>query len=123
MGLRRGPRRRRWFVLFCLTLVALPPATAYAATQITYAQGVNGVGGVVFATNPKFANRNYNQVWHKSGKYWTVWYQDTAGKVYCSVSNSNNPTRCGNASANKWSLAQNLDDNSFVTWTAQTTVP
>lgn len=114
---------KHWFVLLCVVLVVMPVGVAYAATQQTYATGQNGVSGVVYTTNPEYANRNYNQVWHHSGYSWTVWYEDTAGYVYCNVTNTNNPTKCGSFSAYKWTLAQNVNDNSGTTWTAQTTVP
>lgn len=113
----------RWLVLLCVVFVLLPVAAAYAATQQTYATGQNGVGGVVYTTSPKYADRNYNQVWHASGYSWTVWYQDTGGSIYCNVTNNTNPTKCNSFSASKWALAQNNNDNSSVTWTAQTTVP
>jgi len=114
-------RGGRLLVLACALAVLIPPVTAYAATQFTYASGAYGVGGVYHTTG--YNPRQYNQVWHKSGKSWEVWY-DTGNNAYCVVYNSSNPTRCGNpisydARAEAW----NLDDNSGVTWTAQTTVP
>lgn len=109
--------------MLCLVACVFPVAAAYAATQQTYATGTGGVGGVVFTTSPQFADRQYNQVWHHAGFSWTVWYQDTSHNIFCNVTNTNNPTRCGSASSNKWALAQNDNDNSSTTWTAQTTVP
>jgi hypothetical protein len=83
----------------CALFILVPPAVAYAAdVQYNYASGVNGVGGAWFTTNPDYARRAYNQVWHQSGKQWTVWYQDPVNNVYCSVSNTNNPTKCSSLS-------------------------
>jgi hypothetical protein len=126
---RSMPSKRRRWRLFLVTLalfVALPPAAAYAYVQINYGSGVGGPGVVVSTGNPvppEFANRQYNRVWHLAGKTWTVWYQDTSHQIFCNRTNSNNPTSCPNFSSNKKALAQNVNDNSTVTWTAQTTKP
>jgi hypothetical protein len=116
--------RRSLLPFVCALFVLIPPAVAYAAdVQINYAQGVNGVGGAYHTSNPTYARRAYNQVWHQSGRTWTVWYQDTSGNPYCVVQNTSNPTKCSSLSDNKMSAAQNINDNSGVTWTAQTTIP
>jgi hypothetical protein len=123
---------RDWFrrlstsalVGLCAVFIVLPPTVAYAAdVQINYGSGSNGVGVVVATRNypPQYSHRMYNQVWHQAGKSWTVWYQDHVPYVYCNYTNTNNPTKCPNASDDKEALAQNNNDNSGVIWTAQTT--
>jgi hypothetical protein len=105
-----------------LLFAIVPPTTAFAATQINYASGVNGTGGQYHTTNPDFATRNYNQVWHQAGKEWEVWYYANPND-FCVVDNTNNPTKCPNEFVTVEADAANITDNSGVTWTAQTTVP
>lgn len=118
------PRRRcvgrRLLVLTCLALILIPPTVAYASTQFDYASGVYGVGGTYNTTG--YANRDYNQVWHASGKEWEVWY-DNGTTSFCFVDNTNNPTKCSGGAVSSISYAHNFTDNSGVTWTAQTTRP
>ena len=60
----------RLVVVVAFLLIVIPPAVAYAGTQITYATGTAGVGGTFKVGN--FTGRDYNQVWHQAGKTWTV---------------------------------------------------
>lgn len=114
---------KRPFLALALALGFALPSVAVAGTQVTYLIGAGGIGGVVYSREPQYANRDFNQVWHEANFRWTVWYQDTSSNVSCSVSNTNNPTRCGSFSSNKWALAQNVTDESWTFWTAQTTEP
>lgn len=120
-SLWRGLPLRVAFAVACLLLVIVPPGVALAATQFNYAQGVNGVGGT-FATSGE-ANRNYNRVYHQSGKFWWVWYLH-GSSLTCVQFNSSNPTSCPNPSSTvAYAKCSNDDDNSGVTWTCQTTKP
>lgn len=112
---------RRLLLLTCLAVILIPPSVAYAATQVTYASGVNGVGGTYSTSD--YTYRQYNQVWHQSGKEWEVWYWDGTN-AYCFVDNTSNPTKCNQAATTRSQAnAHNFTDNSGVKWTAQTTVP
>ncbi len=118
---RRRVALRLALSVACLLLVVVPPGVAIAATQFNYAQGVNGVGGT-FATSGE-ADRNHNQVWHQSGKYWWVWYLHGSSQTGL-VFNSSNPTKYPSPSSTvAYAKCSNSDDNSGVTWTCQTTRP
>jgi hypothetical protein len=109
----------RLVALVAFLLVVIPPAIAYAGTQITYATGTAGVGGTFKVGN--FTGRDYNQVWHQSGKTWTVLYHLTDGSAVAIVTDSSNPTRWPNHIGYADAWCNNVNDNSFVTWTCQTT--
>jgi hypothetical protein len=105
----------------CGLLMLLPPATAYASTIFTYAQGVGGVGGVFHTTG--FAQRDLNRVYHNEGRTWTVCYQKQDLTLHGCVTNSLNPTVQNNNTSYDMSRCVNVNDNSLVTWTCQTTRP
>ena len=65
--------------------------------------------------------RDYNQVWHQSGRTWTVLYHLTDGSDTAIRTDSNNPTRWGGHIGYADAWCNNVNDNSFVTWTCQTT--
>ena len=110
---------RRVLLLACLALALIPPVAAWAGTQITYAQGTNGVGGTYSTTG--YAPRDYNQVWHTSGYFWQVYYTDTAGYAHGWYRSSANPTRWPGSISYGKAKCYNEDDNSFAQWTCQTT--
>lgn len=124
MGTRTGGMERRgWAAVLvaACALLALPPAVALAATQFNYAQGVNGVGGT-YQTSGE-ASRQYNQVWHQSGRYWWVWYLHGSSQTGL-VFSSSNPTKYPSPSSTiAYAKCSNHDDSSGVTWTCQTTRP
>lgn len=76
--------------------------------------------GGVFSTSG-FNHRDYNQVWHQAGKNWTVFYELTDGTAVAVVINTDNPTRWGGEIGYAKAKCNNVNDNSFVTWTCQTT--
>ena len=113
------PFRRRLVALVALLLMSFPPALAYAGTQFNYASGTAGVGGVFKVGN--YTGRDYNQVWHQSGRTWTVLYHLTDGSDTAIRTDSNNPTRWGGHIGYADAWCNNVNDNSFTTWTCQTT--
>lgn len=114
----RAVRPRGLLIVVFLLFLAIP-AIAYAGTQITYAQGVNGLGGYFHTVG--YDNREYNRVWHQPGYKWEVFYASTAGGIYCVIQNTLNPTTCPADSPYKKSYCHNISDNSDITWTCQTT--
>lgn len=117
---RPRSRPRRVILLVAALFVVAPPVGAYAhLPQITYASGTGGVGATYRTTG--FNHRDYNQVWHQSGRTWDFAYLLTDGSLTGYVINTNNPTRWGGEIGYAKSTAVNYDDNSGVTWTCQTT--
>jgi hypothetical protein len=106
-------------LLACAILVLLPPAVAYAGVWFNYAQGTNGVGGT-FATTG-YAPRDANRTYHAYGYYWELYYCRTDGSCFGDNIDYFNPTwALGGASYAK-AFCRNLNDNSGVVWTCQTT--
>lgn len=121
--LRNWVRRRptRLSFLVCAMLILLPPAVAYASTWFTYAQGYFGAGGVFHTTG--YAPRDANRVYHAYGYYWDPYYCNTSGTCFGDNTDYHNPTySIGGASYAK-SFCGNVNDNSGVQWTCQTTTP
>lgn len=114
-------------MIACLLLLALPPLTAYAYSYInTYKQSQNQVGGVFGTYNggggPEYANREWNRTYHQAGYYWNLFYCDLS-TCFGGNTDANNPTYASGGASGSKSLCHNMDDNSGVTWTCQTTVP
>ena len=86
--------------------------------QNTYAQGYAGVGGV-YQTG--FNHRHYNQVWHQVGRTWTVLYKLSDGRAVGIRTDSSNPTKWPNEVGYARAVCNNVNDDSFVLWTCQTT--
>jgi len=109
-----------------LTVVIVAFVTAFGAAalavahgdQNTYAQGYAGVGGV-YQTG--FNHRHYNQVWHQVGRTWTVLYKLTDGSPVGVRTNSLNPTKWPYEIGYARAVCNNVNDDSFVLWTCQTT--
>lgn len=120
--------RRFMLVLACLLLLALPPAAAHAWSYIDhYKQGTNRVGEV-FGTwdggeGPAYASRSWNRTWHSQGYYWNLFYCPTSGTCFGGNTDALNPTYASGGAVYAKSLCHNMDDNSGVTWTCETTVP
>ena len=102
-----------------LALVVPLAAQAHNNTQCTYAIGTNGVGGAWWTAG--LNHRHYVQTWHDPGNLWEVLYRLTDGTNGAYVLNQDNPTRWGGEIGYAKSSTANYDDNSGVTWTAQTT--
>jgi len=105
-----------------LILVGILPAavtSAQTSSQVTYAQGVNGVGGDWRTTG--YAPRQWNRVWRQPGPDWGLSYQYTNGQYCCFWIDNINPTvsHYGISYGRAW--CSNLEDNTGVLWTCQTT--
>ena len=105
--------------LACALLILMPPALAYASTQLNYASGMNGVHGRY--STPGFSSRDYNRVWHQPGYGWIVWYQEPNGTIDGYVTNTSNPTSWPHPIGYAKAFCFNDTDDSGVTWTCQTT--
>jgi hypothetical protein len=116
----RGRVRRFLLPLTCVLFVVLPPTIALAATQFTYAQGSFGSGGIFHTTGQD--QRNYNQCFHQKGKEWYVYYVHGTD-VNGFVDNTDNPTQWPEAIGYAYSYSKNINDDSGVTWTCETTRP
>jgi hypothetical protein len=106
--------------LLCgIFVVPLPASSAVAGQDFQYATGVLGVGAYYWTSG--FDNRSYNRAWHQPGYTWSVWYADTNGFTSCSVQSNTNPTRCETNGSYKQSWCHNVNDNSDVTWSCNST--
>lgn len=120
--------RRRAFrsviALICVFLVVIPPGIAYAWSALIYAQGNSFQGGGIFHTQG-YAPRNYDIAWHQPGYKWVVYYEDTSGDTHPpgGFYSTDNPTRIDTNVSYDSAWCQNVNDNSGVTWTCQTTTP
>jgi hypothetical protein len=112
--------RNRLVLVGALVFVVLPPAIALAGTQFNYAQGRNGAGGI-FGT-AGYGPRDYNQVWHQAGRTWEVYYVQPSGFVYGYRRDTENPTKQHASNSYARSVCANVNDNSYVLWTCQTTM-
>lgn len=112
---------RRWVLLVCACFVLLPPAGAYAYFVDTYWQDVNQAGGVWGTAG--YAPREWNRVWHQVGRYWNPFYCPPANPCFGGSTTSSNPSYASGSASYAAAYCQNIDDNSGVTWTCQTTVP
>jgi hypothetical protein len=118
--------KHKLLVCVAAVMMILPPAVAYASTVQTYRQSSNEVGGQWHTTSPEFANRDFDRVYHASGYDW--------GLAYC-ITNESNCTQynfgntnpfyymggAGASDSSAW--CYNVDDNSGVGWTCQSTYP
>lgn len=119
-------KRRRWKVALavaCLTLMVIPPSVAYAWSALIYAQGYYGANGFYRTTG--FAPRNYDIAWHEAGTRWGVWYENSDGSDTPpgGFYSTDNPTRIDTNVGYARSHCNNVNDNSGVQWTCQTTTP
>jgi hypothetical protein len=114
---RRHPLRLT--LLVCAILVLLPPAVAYAGTVFTYAQGTNGIGQT--HSTAGYGPRDLNRVYHADGYFWEVWYCRTDGSCFDDVVSNINPTRSVGGASYAKAFCHNVNDNSGVLWTCQTT--
>lgn len=115
---------KRLATLICVLLLVVPPAVANAWSYIdTYKQSVNQVGGVFGTTSPAYASRSWDRTYHQAGRYWNLFYCPTSGGCFGGNTDANNPTYASGGAVYAKSLCHNIDDNSGVTWTCQTTVP
>ncbi len=120
----RTLKRHRLLLAVALTLIILPPAAAYASTVQTYRQSANEVGGQWHTTSPVYANRDFNRVYHKSGTQWGLAYCDSVTGCCPYAFGTANPwvdPRGGGVYQEAW--CYNVNDNSGVNWTCQTTIP
>jgi hypothetical protein len=106
-------------LLACAILVLLPPAVAYAGTWFNYAQGTNGVGGTYATTG--YAPRDADRVYHAAGFWWELWYCHTDGTCFGDHQDYVNPAYANGGSSYAKAFCHNLNDNSGVLWTCQTT--
>jgi hypothetical protein len=131
-------RRREWFrpkwsragkfgstliavLLLVFAVAAIRPATASAAVQTTYAQGHTSPGSVFYT--PGFGPRLYNQVWHQLGYSWDACYTHTDGSWGTCAYGNGNPTKDSNDDGYAKADCYDVDDNSGVQFTCQTTKP
>jgi hypothetical protein len=117
--------KRKLLVLSCVGLFVLPIGAAQSWSYIdTYKQNVNMVGGVFGTYNPAFRDRAFNRVYHQYGYDWYVYYCHTDGVCNIGVNYGYvNPLYANGGVTNGKAICSNVDDNSNVTWTCQTTVP
>lgn len=115
--------KRLALVVVILTLAALVgafrPSQASAHVIFTYAQGVNGVGGVYWTAG--YAPRDFNRVYHQSGTEWTLYYCHTDFTCTTTYSGNVNPLVDQRNQGYAQAYCENDNDDSFVTWTCQTT--
>lgn len=118
--------RRRLLVIVCVLVAALPPVVAYASVVTTYRQSVNEPGGQWHTSTYDY--RDFNRVYHQSGYTWGTsycWYAPNNDCTYYYYSSAN-PTVDPYGSTSPYTAqawCENLNDNSGVNWTCQTTHP
>jgi hypothetical protein len=117
-------RKHKVVTVISALMLVLPPAVAYASTVQTYKQSTNEVNGQWHTLSPVYANRDFDRVYHQSGTTW--------GLAMCPNEVCDRPYTFGTANpfvdprgsavdAEAW--CENVNDNSGVGWTCQSTVP
>lgn len=118
--------RPRLLLITCVLVAALPPAVAYASTVTTYRQSVDEPGGQWHTST--YQVRDFNRVYHQSGYTWGTSYCFSSPISDCLTYyySSANPTVDPYGSTSPYTAqawCENLNDNSGVNWTCQTTTP
>jgi hypothetical protein len=111
---------RRWLVAALVIVLAFPSA-ASAWSVLTFARGFNGVDG--FLRTAGFTGREFVRVYHSEGRSWAVFYEDQNGNNFGVAVDNANPTVQTNNASYAMAWCQNINDNSFVEFTCQTTQP
>lgn len=111
------PRRRGLLLGAIVAVLLVFPAISFAAI-FQYAQGYNGAGGSW--QTQYYGNRSFNRVYHKDGTYWRLSYCDPGG-CPTPYSGTVNPLVDSRAWNNAKAFCYNINDNSGVLWTCQTT--
>jgi hypothetical protein len=124
-GLRRIARIGRWRLLVVLVATLAISGVAYAGTVYQYSSGVYGAGTAAWTSG--YDPRDFNRVYHQAGNTWQVWYNLNGGSAYWGFTTSNvNPTQMGSSVPSghyAQAVCANVNDNSGVIWTCQTTRP
>jgi hypothetical protein len=122
----RFPRVKRLVLILCVIALAalvgaIRPSRASAHVIITYAQGYYGAGGTFHTTG--FGPRDFNRVYHQSGTTWWLFYCQTDGSCDNPYVGSVNPLVDNRDNGYAAAYCSNINDNSGVQWTCQTTKP
>lgn len=96
-----------------------PVAYAHWSSVLTYAQGVDGIGGA-FGTNG-FDHRHFNRVYRAAGYTWCVWSRLSDASIVAQRCNTSNPTEWSGEIGYAKAQCHYTNDTSGVTWTCQTT--
>lgn len=117
----RSVARNRLLVIVSLLLLLIPPSVAFASTIFTYAQYVNYPDEIFSTTG--YASRDFNRVYHAVGYSWNPFYCNTSGSCFGGTVGTSNPTYASGSAGYAKAYCHNINDNSGVLWTCQTTRP